>query len=126
MGLLDKAKGFGTGLIVGRILKGAAEGKFGPQAKWIYWHLRGLKTVIGIVSGLAAGVLALLQSYGVCDFAAAHYAWVACGAWSDTLKHWLALNAGFWIWLGQQDGALHLEAPDPYFHAPDDIFLNSR
>lgn len=105
-------KNLGLGFIVGRILKGAAEGKYGHAVEYVYWHLRGIKTALGVALFIVAGFVSLLDRSGLCAWAVTHWAWFACAAWASTVAKWSAAVGTFWIWLGQQDGALHLDAPE--------------
>lgn len=112
MGLVGKVKGFGVGMIVGQILKAAAEGRLGPAVKWLYWHLRGIKTVVAITFGAIAGIIAVLDHYGICAAALQHWAWVDCAAWTGAIVKGTASISAFFLWIGQIDGSLHLDAPD--------------
>jgi hypothetical protein len=112
MGLIGKAKGFGVGMIAGHVLKAAAEGRLGTIPKSVYWHLKGIKTVIGVALGVVAGIVLVLDQHGVCALALQHWAWFDCGAWTAGIVKWTASLATFFLWIGQVDGSLHLDAPD--------------
>jgi hypothetical protein len=105
-------KGFGVGFVVGKVLKAAAEGQLGSLPKWVYWHLKGLKTVFGVVLGVVAGTVFVLDHYGVCAVALQHWAWFDCAVWSAAIVKWTASASAFFLWIGQVDGSLHLDAPD--------------
>src|SRR6266536_2579716 len=100
-------KGFGVGLIAGRALKAMAEGKIGVLPKWVYWHLKGLKTVIGVALAIVAAAVLGLDHYGVCAIALQHWGWFDCAAWSTTIVNWTASASAFFLWIGQVDGSLH-------------------
>jgi hypothetical protein len=109
---IEAVKGWGMGKLTGIALKAIAEGKLGRPLQWLYWHLKGIKTILGLVLLGAGGAVLWLDSHGVCAVVAAHWAWVECGAWASTIVRWSLGLGAFFAWLGQQDGALHLDAPD--------------
>jgi hypothetical protein len=105
-------KGWGVGKLTGVALKAVAEGRLGRPLQWVYWHLKGIKTVLGLTLLAIGGSLLWLDSHGVCAVAAAHWAWIHCDVWAATVAHWSLGLGAFFAWLGQQDGSLHLDAPD--------------
>ena len=109
---IDAVKGWGVGKVTGLVLKAIAEGKLGRPLQWLYWHTKGLKTVGGLFLAAFGGSLLWLDSHGVCAAAATYWAWVHCDVWMSTVAHWSLGFGGFFAWLGQQDGSLHLDAPD--------------
>lgn len=113
MGILDKVKGLGAGFIVGKVLKSIAEGKYGTALQWLYLHLNGLITVIGVVFGVVAGFIGVLDHYGVCALAVAHWAWFDCGVLTAAITKGTAGLSAFCIWIGQINGSVHLDPPDP-------------
>lgn len=119
MGLFDKLGGnvkhAGMGQITGWLLKKAALGKFpicAKQAAWVYWHFKGIKSALGICLGLATGLVMLLDSYGICDLAVAHWAWFNCDTWASAITRSTGSLSAFFLYLGQVDGSLDLEGPD--------------
>lgn len=109
---IKAVKGWGVGLVAGKVLKAAAEGKLGALPKWVYWHLKGLKSVIGVVFAVVAGIVLVLDQYGVCAVALQHWAWFDCGAWTAGIVKVTASLSAFFLWIGQVDGSLHLDGPD--------------
>lgn len=108
---MNRLKNWGVGLIAGKVLRGAAEGKYGAAAEWLYRHTSGIKTIAGVALAFAVGVLEVGQRVGLCDLLAAYYAWVNCGGWVDSVQGVAASVAGFFLWLGTVDGGLKLEPP---------------
>lgn len=119
---MNKLKNLGAGFIVGKILKGMAAGKYGKLAAYLYWHLKGIKTALGVALGVLAGFIAVLDHYGVCAIALQHWAWFDCAAWTGAVVKVTASVAAFFVWIGQVDGGLHLEAPDRFWDDPQNRF----
>jgi hypothetical protein len=81
-----------------KVIKGVAEGKFGEEAKAVYWAVEGYKTVIGLVGGLLIYILEQV---------------VAAGYWPEAAPAIPVLYAiaAFLLSVGLYDGALRSEAP---------------
>jgi hypothetical protein len=99
-------KSWAIGRFTGSILKDAAEGKYGPQVKAAYWWLSGHKTQIGVVLAFAAGALEIAQRTGLCAMINAD-----CASISTGLEHVTAGVSAAFVYVGQVDGALHMDAP---------------
>ncbi len=110
---IDAIKGFGVGLIMGKALKAAAEGKLGRPVQWLYVHLNGLITIIGVGLILLGGAVAWLDAHGLCALAAAHLAWVSCATWSASIAKGTGSLGLFITWIGTVNGGLKLDPPDP-------------
>lgn len=110
---IKAVKGFGVGLIVGKVLKAMAEGKLGRPVQWLYLHLNGLITIIGVGLILLGGAVAWLDAHGLCALAAAHFAWIDCISWSASIAKGSASLGLFITWIGTVNGGLKLDPPDP-------------
>src|SRR5258706_11424104 len=103
------------GKITAYLLKRMATGKFfvfPKQAAWVYWHFQGIKGAIGLVCGFTLGLIVLLNNYGLCDVAAAHWAWFQCDVWTSHVEHFLIWTSGVFLYLSQVDGGIHTAGPD--------------
>lgn len=110
---IDAVKGWGVGMVVGKVLKAMAEGKLGRHLQWLYLHLNGLITITGVGFILLGGGVAWLDEHGLCALAAAHLAWVDCVAWSASIAKGSASLGLFITWIGTVNGGLKLDPPDP-------------
>lgn len=111
MGLIGKVKAWGTGYAVAIVLKAAANGEYGPAAQWVYWHMREIKTNIGIILGVTAAIIAVLDRFGVCALGLQHWSWFNCTQWTDAIVKVTGSVGAFFVWIGSVDGGLHLQAP---------------
>lgn len=119
MGLFDKVNLKVRNVAIGKasaiLLKMAAEGRFfvfPKQAAWVYWHLRGIKGTISLAFGFATALIMLLDSYGVCDLAAAHWSWFRCDVWASHIAAATGSVSGIFLYLSQVDGGLNLGGPE--------------
>ena len=85
------------GWIVG-LVRGVAEGDYGPQAKAVYWRVAGLKTWLGLALGLAWYALSYLYDAGEC---------MQCGDYAG----WLLAASGVLVSVGLLDKGLRAEPP---------------
>lgn len=106
-------KNLGTGFIVGKILKGIAEGKYGAGPAWLYGHANGLITIIGVALLLLAGGISWLDSHGVCALLVSHFAWFKCAVWATGVAKAIAYLGAFVTWIGTVNGGVKLDPPDP-------------
>ena len=94
------------GQITGSLLAKAGSGDFGELPKTIYWWLRGHKTEYSVWLGVPSLLLEFLGWAGACEAAG-----LPCAHWSTALVHVTTGASAFLFYLGQVDGALHIEAP---------------
>lgn len=89
------------GSILPQVLRAAAEGKFGPQAKAVYWFGAGYRTVTGaLLVGVGAGLASL------CDTSGTVYPW-AC-----TAQPYVLTIGGFLAAVGLVDGGVRAPWPN--------------
>lgn len=98
MGLKKKLEKIMVGKIAAYVLKGAAEGRYGPTVKAVYWKTVGLKTYTGIGLATLSYLFGHLSEQGLC---------APCEAWQTTLY----TLGGTLIGLGLVDNGVRIEAP---------------